>query len=179
MSFCSRNPDLLLEAFTMAHSALAPDQRDRDALAMANVIYVATVRKDGNQSKAAPVWFTVAPGHAVLIQSAPITWKAKRIRRGSPVIVWIGRRDGPAFVGKAQITTDAEVLSRIIDEYPRRYLLARLGFHRPTRAMFDQGRIVAIRITVLRDLPEGFVSRRGMPAPSFDAAPAGAPAPPH
>jgi hypothetical protein len=67
----------------------------------------------------------------------------------------------------------------MIDEYRRRYLLARLGFHRPTRAMFDKGRIVAIRITPLRDLPEGFVSRRGMPAPSVDAAPAGAASPPH
>jgi hypothetical protein len=163
----------------MTQGALAPAfQPDRDSLAKANVIYVATVRKDGNQSKAAPVWFTVAPDHAVLIQSAPATWKARRIRRGSAVIVWIGRRNGPAFVGKAQITDDAEVLSRIIDEYPRRYLLAWLGFHRPTRAMFDQGRIVAIRITALSELPEGFVSRCGMPA-YVVAVPAGAASSPH
>jgi len=164
----------------MTHNSLAPAfQRDLDALAKASLIYVATVRKDGNQSKAAPVWFTVAPDHAVLIQSAPTTWKAKRIRRGSAVVVWIGRRNGPAFVGRAQISSDVEVLSRIIDEYPRRYLLARLGFHRPTRAMFDQGRIVAIRIAVFRDLPEGFVSSCGTPAPSVDAAPASAASPLH
>jgi Pyridoxamine 5'-phosphate oxidase len=169
-----------MEAFAMTQGALsAAFQRDLDALVKASLIYVATVRKDGNQSKAAPVWFTVAPDHTILIQSAPGAWKARRIRRGSPVIVRIGRRNGPGFVGRAQITSDVEDLGRIIDQYPRRYLLARLGFHRPTRAMFDQGRIVAIRIAALRDLPEGFVSRRGAPAPSVDAACAGAASPPH
>jgi hypothetical protein len=164
----------------MRHGAsVAAYQRGFDAFARANLIYVATVRKDGNQSKAAPVWFTVAPDHAVLIQSAPAAWKVKRIRRGSPVIIWIGRRSGPAFVGKAQITSDLEVQSRIIDEYPRRYVLARLGFHRPARAMFDQGRIVAIRITAIRDLPEGFASNPGTPAPGVDATPAGVGLPPH
>jgi hypothetical protein len=157
----------------MAQSAFASAvRRNRDALAKANVVYVATIRKDGNQSKAAPVWFTVAPDDALLIQSAPTGWIARRIRRGSPVIVLIGRRKGPAFIGKAEITADVEVLSRIIEDYPLRYLLARLGFHRPSRAMFDQGRIVAIRIAALRDLPAGFVSRGGMPAPSADPSPA-------
>src|SRR6266700_2881972 len=60
-------------------------KRDIDALAKAELIYVATIRKDGNQSTAAPVWFTVTPDHLVLINTGPDTWKAKRIRRGSPV----------------------------------------------------------------------------------------------
>ena len=81
-------------------------QRDLDALSTAGMLYIATVRKDGNQSTAAPVWFTVLPNHLVLIQTQPTTWKAKRIRRGSLVIVWIGRKRGPAFVGKAEISSD-------------------------------------------------------------------------
>ena len=53
------------------------------------VIYIATVRKDGNQSNAASVWFTMsADNKANLIQTGPQTWKAKRIKRGSPV--WYG-----------------------------------------------------------------------------------------
>jgi phosphatidylglycerophosphate synthase len=153
----------------MAQSAFASAFRhNRDALVRANVIYVATVRKDGNQSKAAPVWFTVAPDNTLLIQSAPTGWIVRRIRRGSPVIVWIGRRTGPAFIGKAEITADVEVLNRIIEDYPRRYLLAQFGFHRPSRADFDQGRIVAIRIVAVRELAEGFVPRPGVPAPSAD-----------
>ena len=86
-----------------------------DALSTASVLYIATVRKDGNQSTAAPVWFTVAPDHVVLIQTQPTTWKAKRIRRGSPVIVWIGKTKGPAFIGKAEITSDPAVAHQIVE----------------------------------------------------------------
>ena len=141
-------------------------QRDVGALSTASVLYIATVRKDGNQSTPAPVWFTVAPDHLVLIQTQPTTWKAKRIRRGSPVIVWIGKTKGPAFIGKAEITSDPAVPRQIVEDYPKRYLMARLGLHKPTQEMFDKGQILAIRITPVRDLPDGFASQPGTPAPS-------------
>jgi len=162
---------LALEVFSMNSVSLSqPSHRDADALSQASVIYVATVRKDGNQSKAAPVWFTTTLDGLVLIQTAKTTWKAKRIRRGSPVIVWIGKRGGPAFVGKAQITTDPAVSNQIVNDYPQKYLLARLGFHRPSEQMFTEGRIVAIKITPVRDLPEGFASSPGTPAPEVSDA---------
>jgi hypothetical protein len=142
-------------------------QRDTDALSTASVLYIATVRKDGNQSTAAPVWFTVAPDHVVLIQTQPTTWKAKRIRRGSPVIVWIGKTKGPAFIGKAEITSDPAVAHQIVQDYPKRYLMARLGMHTPTQEMFDKGQIIPITIRPIRDLPEGFASQPGKPAPSI------------
>jgi hypothetical protein len=145
-------------------------QRDLDAFSTAGVLYIATVRKDGNQSTAAPVWFTVSPNHLVLIQTQPTTWKAKRIRRGSFIIVWIGRKHGPAFIGKAEISSDPAVQRRIIEDYPKKYLMARFGFHRPTQEMFDKAGILSIVITPVRDLPEGFVSQPGTPAPSIDAA---------
>jgi hypothetical protein len=141
-------------------------QRDSDALSTASVLYIATVRKDGNQSTPAPVWFTVAPDHVVLIQTQPTTWKAKRIRRGSPVIVWIGKTKGPAFIGKAEITSDPAVAHQIVQDYPKRYLMARLGMHTPTQEMFDKGQIIPITIRPIRDLPEGFASQPGKPAPS-------------
>ena len=143
-------------------------QRDIDALSTASVLYIATVRKDGNQSTPAPVWFTVAPDHLVLIQTSPTTWKAKRIRRGSPVIVWIGKTKGPAFIGKAEITNDPAVARQIVADYPKRYLMARLGMHTPTQEMFNKGQIVPITIRPVRDLPEGFASQPGKPAPSMD-----------
>jgi hypothetical protein len=142
-------------------------QRDLDALSKASVLYIATVRKDGNQSTPAPVWFTVAPDHAVLIQTQPTTWKAKRIRRGSPVIVWIGKKNGPAFIGKAEITNNPAVSRQIVEEFPKRYLMARLGLHRPTQELFDKGQILPIKITPVRDLSEGFASNPGTPAPSL------------
>ena len=143
-------------------------QRDIDALSKASIIYIATVRKDGNQSTPAPVWFTVTPDHLVLIQTQPGTWKAKRIRRGSPVIVWIGKKHGPAFVGKAEITSDPAVPRQIVQDYPKRYLMVRFGIHKPTQEMFDKGEVIAIKITPIRDLPEGFASKPGTPAPSLD-----------
>jgi hypothetical protein len=145
-------------------------QRDIDALSKASILYIATVRKDGNQSTPAPVWFTVTPDHLALIQTQPGTWKAKRIRRGSPVIVWIGRKRGPAFIGKAEISSDPAVERQIIEDYPKKYLLARFGFHRPTQEIFDKGGILSIVITPVRDLPESFTSQPGTPAPSIDGA---------
>ena len=93
-------------------------KRDAQALSKAELIYIATVRKDGNQSKAAPVWFTTtADNNAVLIQTGPETWKAKRIRRGSPALVWIGSANGPAFIGKAEILNDAAVVNKILTDF--------------------------------------------------------------
>jgi hypothetical protein len=160
---------VVLEVFVMEGAALGQtSQRDLDALANASVIYVATVRKDGNQSKAAPVWFTTTPDRLVLIQTGPTTWKAKRIRRGSPVIVWIGKRTGPALFGKAELTNDPAVIHRIVEDFPKKYLMARLGFHRPTLENFSKGERLAIKITPVQDLPPGFVSKPGTPAPSID-----------
>ena len=160
-----------LGVFIMNGVALSQaSHRDADALSQASVIYIATVRKDGNQSKAAPVWFTTTPDGLVLIQTATTTWKAKRIRRGSPVIVWIGKRGGLAFIGKAKITNDPVVSNQIVKDYPQKYLLARFGFHKPSQEMFTEGRIVAIKITPVRDLPEGFVSAPGTPAPAVSDA---------
>jgi general stress protein 26 len=144
-------------------------QRDIDAFAKATLVYIATVRKDGNQSKSAPVWFTTTPDHVLVINTSPTSWKAKRIRRGSPAMVWIGSENGPAFIGKAEITSDPAVLNRIITDYPEKYLMARVGLFRPSQEKFDEGKVVAIKITPVRDLPD-FVSQPGTPAPSLEPA---------
>jgi hypothetical protein len=141
--------------------------RTIDALSRAARIYVATVRKDGSQSVAVPVWFTTMPGNVVLFQTSATSWSAKRIRRASPVMVWIGKRDGPAFVAKAELTTEPAVIRRIVEDYPRKYFLARIGFHRPAEAMFYRRQIVVARIVPIRDLPSDFASSPGSSAPSL------------
>jgi hypothetical protein len=158
-----------------ANAHAATSARDIAALQKAKLIYIATVRKDGNQSTAVPVWFVVDKDNRVLIQTGPQSWKAKRIRRGSPALIWIGNSAGPAFIGTAEITTDSAVTAQIESDIPRKYLLARVGFSRPTQAKFDAGTICAIRITPARDLPEGFESKPGTPAPTLAAAPVASP----
>ena len=138
-------------------------------LSKSQLIYIATVRKDGNQSKAAPVWFTLSSDtSAILIQTGPQTWKAKRVRRGSPVLVWIGSAGGPAFIGKAEITSDAAVQKKILDDFHEKYWQNRLLGIGPSRAKFDNGDRVAIEITPTRDLPDGFTSAPGTPAPPVE-----------
>jgi general stress protein 26 len=152
--------------------------RDAQALSKASLIYVSTVRKDGNQSKAAPVWFTTsADNNAVLIQTGPDTWKAKRIKRGSPVLVWIGSATGPAFIGRAEITSDAAVQNKILDDFRQKYLENRVMGVGPSRARFDSGDRVAIKIAPVRDLPDGFSSNPGAPPPlaAFPSAPGRSP----
>jgi hypothetical protein len=157
---------ILAAIATPAIAATTP--RDAGALSKATYIYIATVRKDGNQSKAAPVWFITTADKQVLIETSPTSWKAKRIKRGSPAMIWIGTRTGPAFIGKAEIVTDTKLQDQVIAEYPKRYLLARIGFARPSRAKLDSGQIVVIRISPARDLPAGFKSAPGTPAPQLD-----------
>ena len=128
-------------------------------------VYVATVRKDGNQSTPAPVWFTMSADRAqLLIQAHKGSWKDKRIRRGSPVIVWIGGLNGPSFVGKAEITKDAVVVDKILTDYPKKYTMnALVG---PSRENFESGDRIAIRITPVKDLPADFSPAPGTPAPA-------------
>ena len=161
----------LIASLMLAASGASADTSARDLKAMsdASYIYIATVRKDGNQSRAVPVWFLVSKDNSLLIQTSPKSWKAKRIGRGSPAMIWIGTSDGPAFIGKAAILTDKASQQEIIDGIPRKYTLARLGFARPSEKKFAAGQIVVIRITPVRDLPEGFKSQPGTPAPSLEA----------
>jgi hypothetical protein len=148
----------------------ATSARDSAELAKSTYIYIATVRKDGNQSKAVPVWFITTSDSQVLIETGPGSWKAKRIKRGSPALVWIGSPTGPAFIGKAEIVQDKTLQDQVIEQYPKKYLLARVGFARPSRAKLDSGQIVVIRISPVRDLP-GFASEPGTRAPTLDERP--------
>ena len=152
------------EAFSQA------TPRDIDAFSKASLVYIATVRKDGNQSKAAPVLFTTTPDHILLINTRPESWKVKRVGRGSPALVWIGAEDGPAFIGKAEITKDQAFETRIITDYPEKYLTARVGLFKPTQEKYDKGANVVIKITPVRYLPEHFTSQPGTPAPSLEPA---------
>jgi general stress protein 26 len=157
---------LLLVVASSTSAAISA--RDQQALAKADLVYVATVRKNGTQSTAAPVWFTTGTDNdSILIQTEKTTWKAKRIRRGSPVLVWIGKADGPAFIGKAEITSDPSMRDKILKDFREKYWQNRVMGVGPSRAKFDSGDRIAIKITPVGDLQDGFVSQPGSAPPSM------------
>jgi hypothetical protein len=143
-----------------------------DTLLRARLIHLVTIRKDNTQSTAASLWFTTTSDRKILIQSGPDSWQTKRVRRGSPVIVWFGRRRDSVFIGKAQLISDPTAIEQIIRDYPRKYLMARLGLQRPTRSSFDSGERLAMKITLLQALPRDFKPKAGVPAPELAAEPA-------
>ncbi|MBV8091623.1 MAG: pyridoxamine 5'-phosphate oxidase family protein [Acetobacteraceae bacterium] len=166
---------ILTATFALAFSNVSAraeiSPRDQQALAKADLVYVATVRKNGTQSKAAPVWFTIgADNDSILIQTGKTTWKAKRISRGSPVLVWIGKADGPAFIGKAEITSDTAIRDKILKDFHEKYWQNRVMGVGPSRAKFDSGDRIAIKITPVRDLQDGFTSEPGSPPPSMESS---------
>lgn len=111
-------------------------------------IYVATQRKNGAWSKAAPVWF-MYDGETVYITASPTSYKAKRVKRGSPVKVSVGSPDGPSFTGKAELFTDSTVVTRMGEVYSEKYWIAWIGIARPRLSRVESGKTVAIRITPL------------------------------
>ena len=86
------------------------------------------------------------------------------------MLVWIGSRNGPAFLRRAEVV-DGAVHEWMIEQIPKKYFLARVGLFGPSRAKFDAGKIITVRITAERDLPEDFRSQPGAPAPSLNHGP--------
>ena len=127
-----------------ASAQFRPDVRQ--ALATAKNLYVATQRKDGSTSKASPIWFMV-DGDAIYFTTTPGSYKAKRIARGSPVLVWVGSEQGPHFVGKGEILRDPAVAEKMAPAYDQKYWISWLGFFRPRPDRVRDGKTVIVKVT--------------------------------
>jgi PPOX class probable F420-dependent enzyme len=134
----------LVLAVVGAVAALPPDTVK--ALETEKHIYIATQRRDGTHSTAAPVWF-IWDGTHVWTTTAPGSWKAKRIAKGSPVFVHVGTEDGPGFEGKAEIVTDPEQAARMAPLYDQKYWISWIGFFRPRPERVKSGKTLIIKIT--------------------------------
>ena len=134
----------------MVHSADAFSANVEAALKTEKDIYLATQRKSGAWSKAAPVWF-MYDGEAVYLTASPDSYKAKRIKRGSPVKVWVGSPDGPSFTGKAEIFTDNATVTRMGEAYSQKYWIAWIGIARPRVSRVESGKTIAIKVTPLEE----------------------------
>jgi hypothetical protein len=82
--------------------------------------------------------------------------------------VWIGKPDGPAFIGRAEITNNRALQDRILTDFRRKYWRNRLLGTGPSLAEFQNGEQVAIKITPVHDLPQGFMSAPGTAPPPID-----------
>ena len=131
-------------------SAMAFAPAVAGALRTAKQIWVATRRADGTASKAVPVWFTVdgdGDGDALYFSTGPGSHKARRIARGSPLLVWVGRADGPHFVGRAELVRDPAVAARMAPSYDRKYWISWLGFFRPRAERVREGKTVIVKVS--------------------------------
>jgi len=120
------------------------------ALATSKQIYVATRRVDGTESKVVPVWF-MFDGDAIYFTTGPDSHKARRIARGSPLLVWVGSTSGPHFVGQAELVRDPEVAARMAPVYSQKYWIAWLGLFRPNPERVRAGKTVIVKVTSAAD----------------------------
>ena len=114
------------------------------------LISVATKRANGDWSRPAPVWFAYED-EVVYFITAPTSFKARRIRKGSPVLVWLDEKREPAFSGETQIVTDPVILDRINAAYQDKYWAAWLTYWAmPLAGRVQAGNMVAVRVTPRR-----------------------------
>jgi PPOX class probable F420-dependent enzyme len=133
-------------AFAVAAAATQFTPDVQQALETSKQLYVATRRADGSTSAMAPIWF-MFDGDAVYFTTTPDSHKAKRIAKGSPVLVWVGSSQGPHFVGHGEIIRDPAQAERMAPVYDQKYWISWLGFFRPRAARIRDGSTVIVRVT--------------------------------
>jgi PPOX class probable F420-dependent enzyme len=129
----------------MAVGAAAFPASVSEALKDAKQIYIATRRANGAASKVVPVWF-MFDGEAVYFTTGPDTHKARRIAKGSPLLVWVGAADGPHFEGKAELLRDPDLAARMAPVYNQKYWISWLGFFRPRPERVREGKTLIVKV---------------------------------
>jgi PPOX class probable F420-dependent enzyme len=117
------------------------------ALRRASYIYVTTFGASG-KSGTVPVWCWY-DGTAAYFTTERESLKARRIRETGRVVVRVGKRDGPAFEGRAELVDGRRDLEdALLRAYRRKYwVLVPLWMGRYIRRGLDSGRSVLVRIT--------------------------------
>ena len=133
----------------MTQEARGMSDELKTALQSESYIYVATQRRNGEWSAAAPVWF-MYDDDAIYFTTAPGSHKARRIARGAAVRLWVGRKDGPLLEGDVQLVTDLAIVERMGERYKQKYWIAWLGFFRPRPGRVAEGKTLAVKVAPLR-----------------------------
>jgi PPOX class probable F420-dependent enzyme len=137
---------MLVFAVAAVAAQFSPDVQQ--ALKTAKQLFVATRRADGSKSDVSPIWF-MFDGEAVYFTTGPDSYKAKRIAKGSPVLVWVGSSQGPHFVGRGEIIRDPALAEWMAPVYDQKYWISWLGFFRPRADRVRDGKTVIVRVTPL------------------------------
>ena len=136
-----------LASMVTASRAGTVSPKTKELLQSSSYIYVATQRKDGGVSEAVPIWF-MWDGEKVFFTTEPGSWKAKRIDRGSPVLINVDSKDGPKLVGKATKVTDPALVDRMGQAYSDKYWIAWMGLFRPRSGRVTAGKTAAYLVDV-------------------------------
>ncbi len=96
-------------------------------------------------SKVVPVWF-MFDGDAIYFATLPSSYKAKRIKKGSPLYVWVGRRRRSALRRPGGALTDPEVAARMAPVYAQKYWIAWLGLFKPNPERVRTGKTVIVKV---------------------------------
>ncbi len=134
---------LLAMAVTVSAAGFPPELES--GIKDADLLYLATQRKDGSRSEAAPVWFGVLDG-VIYVNTGTDSHKVKRVRRGSPVFIAL-KKDGPFVEAKAVLVTDPTIADRLGEQYAKKYWIAWLGLFRPRGTRVAAGKTALIKIT--------------------------------
>jgi hypothetical protein len=127
----------------VVHAGFSPEVTA--ALQTSKEIYVATKRANGSLSKVVPVWF-MYDGDAIYFATLPTSYKAKRLKKGGSLYVWVGAADGPHFVGPAEILTDPDVAAKMAPVYAQKYWIAWLGLFKPNPERVRSGKTVIVKV---------------------------------
>jgi PPOX class probable F420-dependent enzyme len=121
------------------------------ALRYAKYLYVTTYSPAGTPGTV-PVWCWLHEG-AVYFTTQRASLKARRIQQNGRVTVRVGRKDGPAFEGRAEWMDDRpDLVEALLAAYRRKYpILVPLGMGRRIRNGLQAKTSVLIRITPQND----------------------------
>jgi PPOX class probable F420-dependent enzyme len=118
-----------------------------EAVRRAKYMYVTTYSAAGKPGTV-PTWLWPHGGH-IYFTTKRSSLKARRIRDIGRVTVHVGKKDGPAFEGRAEWVDDRpELEAALLADYRRKYwLMVPLGMGRYIRKGLAARTSVLIRIT--------------------------------
>ena len=102
--------------------------------------------KRSGELKTVPVWLTVNKGQIEFL-TAGNSYKVKRLRRNPRAVCYVGRKDGPAISGTAQIISDRSEQSRLYRKYWRTHpIMMTLGIGLRVWIEMRLGNRVVVRV---------------------------------